>query len=294
MNVNPISPESIKNADFYVCTFLVVLYGCCIEDSISIRSLCSAIKKSKFISNLIIFNNGPCSLEFNVSSIEFPNGGNVEFRQDVRNLPLSKIYNKFAPQNGVYIILDQDTNVSDDYIAAIDSFLKSDAGVFLPRLKHGNKIIYPYSKSVDLKEGEQQIVKIVSATSGIALKKCVLNAVSRVYGNVFDERFAFYGIDVTFFLRLRRLKVCQYFIGPILEHDLSGSTPMDKIDDWRFKERAIDAFLQIRNYPELGRIFSLLIFFYRSPKVRLLKILPEMIPTIVTGIHPRSREFSSC
>ncbi|MGL5936253.1 MAG: hypothetical protein ACRCZI_11605, partial [Cetobacterium sp.] len=180
---------------------LIVLYGKSISESETIKSLNLLDGVSKNI-DLVIWNNGPAPIDFDVETLI----NNATFIETLDNKPLSIIYNNFINSFDAerYVILDDDSKITQLYInKIIDSnfdmqipiiYCEETGMHYSPKLNGG--AFYGEFKKSDT---------ITAIGSGLCINKNIANKIADYYGDVFDSRFAFYGIDTTFFKRLRKL-----------------------------------------------------------------------------------------
>lgn len=126
----------------YSAAFLVLLYG----KEISASETLNSIRKQKVpVGNnlLVIWNNGPELLqERHVSDFELL-GFDVVIRETITNESLSKIYNQFITNyaSDKYIILDDDSQLNQNYIDRAFNLTTKDIGV--PQIFSGDKQTFP-------------------------------------------------------------------------------------------------------------------------------------------------------
>ena len=239
--------------------FLVVLYDCDFDKSKTLQSLakkkCNEHRQVAY--RLCIWNNGPKSLNNNCSAVLdslIQNGWIIDNKEDIKNRPLSKIYNDFInnTDSDRYIILDHDSLVSKSFFDVIQEIGEHD--LILPRIIVKNKVYYPTMNGRIIDDNELiENNSVLSIGSGICIGKCLARCMVEDMGSVFDERFALYGVDTTFFLRLKNIsrKIKILCKGEIF-HSLSRlEIEDDKIIKMRSLERAYDLALTLRHYPSL-------------------------------------------
>jgi len=189
----------------YDFAVLVVLYNCKPLDSVTIKSLVrswSVTSNTKFI----FWNNGPVSQPLDVNEL---NGLDFEVVESLYNESLAKIYNQFIERvhANVYVVLDHDSEVSPQYIAALTTITPEECA--FPVILNGDKATGPLINGVTVSEptGLTNNDTLLAIGSGVAIGCNIINTIKTAYGNVFDERFYLYGIDSTFCYRLERLKL---------------------------------------------------------------------------------------
>ena len=277
--------------NMYTLAFIIVSYG---KSPTSSLTYCS-LKRTLLLMDLnitkyfiYVFNNGPKEFEFkdDVCPVEYL------YMQNPNNISLATIYNSSFSMvdSRYYVVLDDDTEITSDYVK--DIINQYDFDLLCPKIFSNDKLVYPRINRVPvINDGLVDKKKLASITSGLVLSNGLINTFIEEYGSVFDERFAFYGVDSSFFLRLRRLKVnlkivCFSKIHHSLSSDLKESS---SVKEFREKERIYDLALQIKCYPRLSLLF---ITFRESIKVikrrKNLSFFSDLIKTIKLGHHPRS------
>jgi len=276
------------NYDF---AFLIILYNCELNDSNTIKSLLN----SNFDFNnvkITIVNNGPNELR----SCNHINGIDIELIQDTSNRALSVIYNEFIQNNisKFFVILDHDSILTDEYINDLGKIRKNfQPDINIPSIYSGSLALGPKVDGKVISGPNINKHRLIGIGSGIVFSKNISTTLQKKYGSVFDENFFFYGVDSSFFLRLRRENLTRSIniIGP-LQHSLSRlEIESSEVMSFRNKERSYDLGLTIRYYFSLEYLarFLLLIFcksFNRGKYKHL--IFKDVISAILHGKHYRS------
>ncbi|EMX4955233.1 hypothetical protein [Raoultella planticola] len=250
--------------------------------------------------DLIIYNNGPNLLEneklFDQLKIKL---NSVELYQDLSNKPLSIIYNNFFRKNIGYdrfIIFDDDTILPATFFADINRGELLDTDLQLPLIKSKltGEIFYPASNykvisdEVSFKNDEY----ILSIGSGLIIYSNLVRLFNKYNLTLFDERFALYGVDFSFFRRIQKLKnkgeVVNIQCKSYLEHSLSRADSSDS--QWRQDERFIDTILSILFYSPFYKVV------YSISKISLINIIKFntrnikiIMDILVWRKHPRCR-----
>ncbi|EFC2171858.1 hypothetical protein FWZ03_03080 [Escherichia coli] len=232
-------------------TIIVVIYGKNFCDSASLKSL-----RSCQLNNikLVVYNNGPIFLDSNdcydlFSDITKRYNFSLEVIQEISNRPLSKVYNHIIEKNmdsEYFMILDDDTEVPINYFPLRAFQLSYDIGIPMISVSNDRKVIYPeVNGEIITKEGFCEKVKNIKAiSSGLVIHNNVIIKIKNSYPDIFDTRFAFYGVDFTFLRRIVELNKLYHFriyIENALTHSLSRVE--GDISQWRYKERVIDVVL---------------------------------------------------
>jgi hypothetical protein len=285
-------------------TILVVIYGKKIAESKTLTCL-SNISYSDY--NLIIFNNGPKKI-FEVANDDDilkkikDKGIDIELQEDIDNIPLSTIYNLIIATNSMdrIILFDDDTNLSTSFFNEINTC--DDADLILPVIlpESTGEPFYPAFNGRVFNKGDllEQSDKIFSIGSGLVIDRKLIMKFSSSYKDLFDERFALYGVDFSFFRRLNILrnngikinvKICSSLV-----HSLSR---IDKKEDsiWREHERLWDVVLSIRCYEKnmIKFILSISILILKNLLPLRIDNLAIIFKGLINGIHPRSKKYYS-
>lgn len=277
---------------------LVILFNKKIEDSTTLQTLLS----SHYNGALVIFNNGP--REISSSSPLFfqleHQCSEVTLIQDIRNKPLSMIYNEFLLLNGYnnYFIFDDDTHIPDSFFEnkCNDNF---DLSVPLIVSNKTGKIFYPIINGVVSQVSASNIVnsdEVISIGSGLLIKDTLIRIFNEHKMQLFDDRFALYGVDYSLFRRVSRLKrsniLIKIDVSGELQHSLSSED--NDISKFRVQERLIDLILTKLFYSERRGFFKYL----SIGKTFLQNILANKISNGMLILlvlfyreHPRVRKF---
>ncbi|HBQ3164907.1 glycosyltransferase [Klebsiella variicola] len=274
-----------------VIDVLVIIYDKKLEDSKTLQTLTN----NTFLDfNLTIVNNGPNLIKddepFFIDISRRVRGTKLINR--VENAPLSKLYNEFILNNknsDYYIIFDDDSDVSPDFMHIVSL---QEADILLPRIYSvdDNQYYYPIQDGVIINESTKvDPGTIMSISSGLVLKKKLVDYFNIIYnGGIFDERFALYGIDTSFFLRLHKLsnrnKIHAACISTI-KHSLSRVSSVKS--EFRTLERLYDAAITARHYPHFltKRKFAHIILYYIY-KLQF-KYVFVLLLYFIKGKHPR-------
>ncbi len=275
--------------------FLVVLYGLRPVDAATLRSLLALpVVSLPPDSALLIWNNGPQALDEaeRQSLLAAPGWARVFIEEDLGNPPLSRVYNQ-ALRLGAerLVIFDQDTVVDERYLAA----LGREAELLVPLVLGAGAIRYPHQyKQVVTEEGPLDPQATVTISSGLCLSQGLAERIAARHGDVFDERFALYGVDVSFFLRVQALAQeapVELLCAGILDHSLSeleAETPAQR----RFRdiEKFYVALLLRLHYKgaSRGKVLRYLGRQLLGNRLYLYGVLPRMVQTIFRGRHPRA------
>ncbi|UUE43773.1 glycosyltransferase [Pectobacterium aroidearum] len=267
-----------------------------IAESETIKSL---IKYSSKDIEITIFNNGPNLLSDTSTTLTNMRNrfNNVKVIECVCNKPLSILYNDFLSSNNSstrFVILDDDSVVTDHFFSAIiDCF---DADLIIPMIRSifDNKIYYPIvNKTVLDKNTDISGFKVLSISSGLILTKRLVDKFNSCSLSVFDENYALYGVDTSFFKRLIYLRKKGVIIkisclGEIL-HSLSRVNVPDS--KFRIMERMYDLAISTRRYPSILNIlfYSKALFLNLSNR----SFLQALVVGFIHGKHPRSKKWKN-
>ncbi|HBR1028452.1 TPA: hypothetical protein L9K80_002102 [Klebsiella quasipneumoniae subsp. similipneumoniae] len=271
-------------------SFVVVLYGKELQDS---KTLMSLLKFEFNFNTLLVYNNGPSllSVDNNIISMLKNRFAQVTVIEDITNAPLSKIYNYFLKnvKSNSYVILDDDTELNENYIfMLIQNSLKQEFDLVIPKIiSLDARQYYPISNGVVIEkegyiEGETNLLSI---SSGIVLNKSIFKKMLSNDNNIFDERYALYGVDTSFFKKITKktdLKIC---ISSYLSHSLSRAESKDSY--FRRKERLIDLAISTRCYPSLFNYYYFLKKLISLLFTSEFKLAILMINVFLKGRHPK-------
>ncbi|MGK2960217.1 MAG: hypothetical protein ACSLEM_04815 [Candidatus Malihini olakiniferum] len=266
-----------------IISILVVLYGKKAEDSSSLKSLFNALSSDFFFDkvNIFIFNNGPSLISLDEIQKSWEKMTKKEiylsFAKDISNRPLSLIYNDFIEMfcfSDKYILLDDDSVLHTNFFECI--LRNEDFDLILPLIEsdYDKKTYYPVVDGVVFFEeakrlkNELSYIKINSISSGLTLSSNLVSCFKKRYNSVFDENYALYGVDSSFFLRLNKFAkkrvVFKIMSGYKIQHSLSRVSK--KTSHENMKERIIDTGVSLRHYPSF-------IVFYYAFKLILVQIV---------------------
>ena len=246
----------------YDVALLVVVYNKKFSESITLASILN-LKLDKERTFLSIWNNGPNKLAQNEMISTLNERCDLHIGEDIGNRPLSKIYNQFVEETNsrVTIILDDDTEINQSYFSKAK--LLPDYKVALPLVKDTGKIFYPVvdgkvvSKTCEI----DSCSTVFSAMSGVMIGRKILDDVYSKYQSYFDERFALYGVDTSFFARVNSLDSKKGLsIIDAIEHSLSEN--LDEISEkkkFREKETAIAEGIYFRHYMTKWKLIKVII-----------------------------------
>lgn len=275
-------------------SFLIILYNKKIHESSTFSSLIELLGKRDNI-YVLIHNNGPFSVrkEWEENVLNNINGCNIDLYEDLSNLPLSFIYNDFVKKNYLnydrLVILDDDSLLNIDYLNRIfdDEFYDlelpkiidfDDCKIYFPTI--GNKIIE--KKSEDL----SHITSVIqSAGSGMIISENLVKMFFDKKIELFDNAFALYGVDASFFWRLTEF---QLIISSTtcLKHKMAfrSNTSMA-----RRRELYINDILLLRRYPNFTNFKKAILCLMYSIYLLEIKLFFYLIKIFFIGKHPRSR-----
>lgn len=276
--------------------FLIVVYNKKIAESCTFNK----VVNSKFSDDslCVIWNNGPTSCEEEFLNV-YEYNKNIRYHETLHNISLAKIYNEVINKYNaqIYIILDDDSSLTDAYFEAVKQISPNEVG--MPVIYYDRKIINPcingqiYSKGINIDANDT----ITTIGSGLVVGRGVASQLFKAYNSVFDERFYLYGVDTTFCFRLNKLKINDKIkIIDGFEHGLSRlEGKNDKLTLFRKIERSNDLALQIRYYKEKKHWFLMMVLLLASSIKKFITFQPQqykystIIKTFVKGKHERQR-----
>lgn len=278
---------------------LVLLYNKEITESKTIKSF----KNSKLHyhnSRIVIWNNGPKKINRYICKQLMSLGYDVQFKETLNNESLGFIYNRFITQNMAlkYIILDDDSVLSEEYISA--SLKSKSTDICFPIISSNGAI---HSPTIDEKPYTNRSIvlpksKIIAIGSGLVIGSVIADKVKKIYDNIFDERFYLYGVDTTFCLRVYDCGLIDKVkIIPGFDHSLSRLSHEDaETQKFRRLERSYDLGLQLKYYYPLAKALYLIFLVGAVTLKRQLLRQPSSIEFLSTikayklGRHYRSKD----
>lgn len=275
---------------------LVLLYDKEISDSKTLSSL--ATLESQFKNaKLVIWNNGPKKLKSTDVSIFVNLGYQVQVEQTLHNESLAVIYNSFIKSNQAekYVLLDDDSQLNSDYINFSELVQKE--RVAMPIISFNGSVVSPTISKVPVRIDTSIKIdeKVITIGSGLVIGSDVVIELESLFGEVFDERFYFYGVDTSFCFRifLSGLNKSIEFI-PGFAHSLSRLQSEDSaFTNFRCNEHSYSLGMMLKYYyskPKallvFMKVFFLTVFNRFLRKRGLYKIRP-LVRAIYTGKHYR-------
>lgn len=289
---------------------LILMYGKNIEycdTFINIIKLYENIKDVQL--KIVLWNNGPNKLEDPRDSISMMIGEvglDVDYVETIDNMPISAVYNNFIENYHCkwYVIFDDDSNPGASYF----NFFKEGSieffDIMTPIIRANSVFLGPSCDKKIISESRDVVIKkntrFMFIGSGLALNRRIIDRVKKKYGDVFDERYALYGVDTTFCLRLKFLSedaAVRWRISSEMTHSLSRLTKVNRASAaMRRKERGIDFGVTIRCYPSLDWVVVLgkVVFNRTFRRDALDSGVPSVFWTLMGiffGRHPRSKNI---
>lgn len=277
--------ENMKNLQL-LC--VVILYDCSPEDSKTFQCLTRCLNESNNEGvRILLWNNGPvCQKTLSL-------GDNVDYYESLDNIALSKIYNTAINDYDAdkYLFLDQDSSFTPDFLSDVVS---TNAELLLPVIVSCSEALYPIdtlSKST-LNKGQETSNhghSLYSIGSGLCLSKALIDLFHLQYESVFDERFVLYGVDTTFFKRIKCLPNFSVKILGELNHSLSRIEEKDSIPLFRKVERGYDIGLQLRYYYSRNLLVVFCLKLLNAVVSFEYKVIAALLRGAILGKHPRAK-----
>lgn len=274
-------------------SILVVTYNCLFEHSQTIRSLSASGVRFDGV-RLCIWNNGPKEIPSATDRLAVlrEKGFEVIIRQTPWNAPLSWIYNYFIEKNPAdrYVVLDHDSILSDEYM----QYIAEDGEVFvgMPIIKANGVSRFPRVKEHFSAGPYTKRDNVRSVGSGLVISQDAIDTIKDSYGDIFDENFALYGVDTSFFSRICKLKLTEKLQSiPAIEHSLSRfEVEGEETKEFRRIERSYDFGLMLRHYPTLGRVRKLIKQMYKSLFNKNKTLIRKALKAFIQGRHERCKQ----
>ncbi|MFP1761497.1 glycosyltransferase family 2 protein [Lonsdalea quercina] len=276
---------------------VVVLYNKQVAASTTLSTLADYDFKT---AKLIIHNNGPQSIELDSTSENAFQQcfGQIELNNCLDNPSLSVIYNRYIqsyPEAEKFVLLDDDTTINETFQQAL---LKGEADVECPKIisVFDKETYYPMSHNAVVADAEElDPFSAVSIGSGLIIRRSLVDKFRQHGLSLFDEHYALYGVDTSFFRRIHLLAhkgvAITLSTTCYLMHSLSRTE--GAMNDFRRKERIWDLAISTRQYPSvrgyyvfLKRVLSdLCAFKFRDTFL--------LISAFIAGRHPKCRTLKN-
>lgn len=292
------SSQAVRTSGDYDLCICIVLYG---KSAPYCKTIASLQRKSHLLVRarvkIVVWNNGPSS--FSGASVEslrkqFPESISIDVLEDLNNTPLPSVYNsvlELVPCHRL-CILDDDSDPDERFIVAVCS--NDCADLIVPRIAVSGVQHGPVKLGKFMAAGRHQISRpcgFFAIGSGLAPSKALMDRVRKSFGHVFDDRYALYGVDTSFCMRVERLArsgaIEVQCIGNI-EHELSRLDPGASRNEFRRRERGWDFGITLRYYFELRLVKPLLGVLLRGPVGGGSVSVLTMAKGYMRGIHPRA------
>ena len=278
---------------------IAVIYNKRINNSQTLNSLLDALEVN---AHLLIFNNGPGALEIDDETyigLKEKFNGKVFIQEDLSNRPLSVLYNYAIDEYSgysYYCLFDDDTNIPADYFVEIEKAKNlHPVDLMLPVIRSVSDDVVHYplvnNQPTDTKGVLSSENTVFSIGSGLVIFNSLIECFKNNNLKLFDERYAFYGVDFSLFRRIRRIKKEGGTINIAVVSSLSHSLAKTKKvkENWRKCEITIDQALTTKFYGKTP--FDIL--FVIAKKLLKLDFNNALLAfkTYSTGCHPRSKKY---
>lgn len=278
---------------------LVLLYGCQTNHSVTLNKLKELKDLNLKSMHLTIWNNGPESIEINIKPF-LSLGLNVAVKETLHNESLAIIYNDFIKHvdSKRYIILDHDSNITNEYLSDIDKIKEDNIGV--PLISSLGLSRSPTIKGVPISDINVKLnenVKVIAIGSGVVIGREVVKKFISKLGTVFDERFYLYGVDTSFFYRFNYLFPNEnIIIMNGFDHSLSRLENENyTITEFRKTERSCDMALMYRYYtPYLKQIYFLCSITFKTLIKKVIGRELNLNYSIFLMVYLKGRHYRDC
>lgn len=246
---------------------VIVLYKCSLIDSISFKSFLQQKKDITFDFELLIFNNDP---ELQIEDENFFVFNSPE------NVKVAGAYNfalKKAIESGKewLLLLDQDTEIPEDYFFKLQEFLKQgykdNLAAIVPVLKSGNKILSPKKVSPFLRIETNIMTKRyydrLTAINSLSLIK--VDFLKSLGG--FKNEYQLDMLDRWLYRKIMNKSKLVYVLDASSQHNLSFLNFEKNVTPERYAE-----FIKIEN-KFISEEFNIIYFMYYKMKLFIKSIL---------------------
>ncbi|MGI1250010.1 hypothetical protein ACIAIL_29835 [Raoultella ornithinolytica] len=280
----------------------VIIFGKMPTDSLTLNKIYN-IEQVNF--KLLIVNNGPSIIKMDEPLLQqYVNKGiEVDIENHIDNKPLSIIYNEVISNNEKFdrfIFFDDDSNLDNNFFSDLDMTLQNDTDLQLPVILDKGIIYYPVIDGTPIKEQDislknklQYSNTLFSIGSGLVIYSSLVDKFKSRNMQLFDERFALYGVDYSLFRRLSILRDSNIDINIVVCSKINHS--LSRVDaefsPWRHRERLYDIVLTEKFYSKsafLSSISLLKLSLFELLKGRVNNVL-LIARTFFIGHHPRCK-----
>jgi GT2 family glycosyltransferase len=271
---------------------LVVVYNKQLNQSTTLNSIMHFTHR---LEHLSIVNNGPAAIDLADSFLAQLQAKHVkvELKNHLENKPLSWIYNEFINQLehvDYYVLFDDDTEINAEYQQYVFSVKNID--LELPKIISVTDKVqyYPlcggrvYTVNGMIDNGKNEIFSI---GSGLVIAKQLKEKFKQKNIEMFDSRFALYGVDFSFFRKINLFFKHEKLLlssNVTLNHGLSGAEKT--MSAWRARERMFDEVLTIKYYRRY-QILRFVKFLFKRMVVLQIGVIIEALQVYFSGKHPR-------
>lgn len=288
--------------DYSLC-ILVVLYRCSIKNCPTLSAL---LKEMDIYAGtkikLVIWNNGPerdtDAMEV-IGELQRSTSIEIFYEEYLNNKPLAALYNDFIASNDAekYCIFDQDSLPNRNYLRTIIGERCVD--LVVPIARSNGTIHGPlFEAEVVQKSGiiilDGRNSTFFAVSSGLTITRKLIDRVREKYSDVFDENYAFYGVDTSFWIRILRISRRNQVVikcASEMAHSLSRlETEPEVMRKFRRRERGLDLGITLRRYPEFRWLRAFLAAILRALLGKGHISLIWSIYGYFYGRHPRAKE----
>lgn len=277
----------------------VILNNCSAQGSQTLNSL---LKSDGGFDELLIINNGVGSSDSDKCFIQSLGLQikKVSVREFLDVRPLSWIYNGVLneySQVDRFIFFNDDSVLESNYIDNLTSYYSDGIDLQIPNIRDGvsKQVIYPRLNKVVHKIPDGMKIDsqytLLSMNSGLVIYRSLIDKFAECNMEVFDNRFALYGVDYNFFNRLEMLKKVNHKVSVQVINTIESSVPETVTQDDRSQEveRLYDRVLSGKYYSK-----NKLVIYLRLLRISFQQLIKfkfanlELIFKIyVEGKHPR-------
>lgn len=226
-----------------IVTYNVPIYEA--DSLVSIKSIFECDKNLASLFSLHVWDNSSRDRSDDVTDFFKTIGMEYEYTSTPQNLSLSVIYNSIGLKSGScghLMILDQDTNVTEDYLR--ESLLQAQQGhhLILPRVYSKGMLVSPatrfyckghYLKSIDA--GQAASKNLLAINSGMIISFKVFEKF------VYHPDLRFYGTDTWFMVNYER----HYPVASIMLSKLNHSLNIDSSPDKAWLKRYFQEMIRV-------------------------------------------------
>lgn len=211
-------------------SFLVVLYKRTIDQSETLKGICSSEIFNSLGFRLIVWDNSPEALSSDDLQELKRRVNRIEYFHDEQNRALSKVYNNVIDQvrqeglSRYLVLLDHDTNINDLYLTELKNCSLDDHSLILPTVMTDGRVRSPLPASfIQRRLRSHSIQGSVRSKGMMAINSgmCISLDYLKKSGFRYNEALSNYGTDNQFMIEYAKNENSFFLMNYCIDHSLS-------------------------------------------------------------------------